>query len=112
MAIKSDQENSTRTERAPPEIKRNLRQPFMVHPRLAVRGEGIEILMQECVRLELDLRIAQVPADIRIGDLFWDGEKHNQCEQNCEQNGKTKQSYGSTAGVAEVSFLLREQLRT
>jgi GTP-dependent phosphoenolpyruvate carboxykinase len=52
----------------------------------------------------LNLRVAQVPANIRIGDLFWNGEEHDQREQNSQQNGKTKQSSDQRRALPKGRF--------
>jgi hypothetical protein len=53
--------------------------------------EGIEILVQEGMSLELELGIAQVPSDVRVGDVFGNREKYNQRKQNDEQHGEVTQ---------------------
>jgi hypothetical protein len=41
--------------------------------------------------LELDLGIAQVPSDVRVGDVFWNREKYNQCKQNGQKHREAAQ---------------------
>ncbi len=41
--------------------------------------------------LDLDLGVAQVPADVWIGDLFGDRQKYNERKQDGQQNRKAAQ---------------------
>ena len=56
--------------------------------------------------MELDLGIAEVPSDVRVGNVFGNREKYNQCKQNDEKHREAAQLFEQLLSSSERSSFL------